>query len=64
MNEHFDFKINFLSRQNHQLKNDLKIIKSLFYQLRNLKRDERDNKNFSILLEKILIILDIPKEED
>ena len=61
MNEHFDFKINFLSRQNHQLKNDLKIIKSLFYQLRNLKRD---NKNFSILLEKILIILDIPKEED
>ena len=61
MNEHFDFKINFLSRQNHQLKNDLKIIKSLFYQLRNLKRDD---KNFSILLEKILIILDIPKEED
>ena len=61
MNEHFDFKLNILSRQNHQLKNDLKIIKSLFYQLRNLKRDD---KNFSILLEKILIILDIPKEED
>lgn len=61
MNEHFAFKLNILSRQNHQLKNDLKIIKSLFYQLRNLKRDD---KNFSILLEKILIILDIPKEED
>jgi len=57
--ENIDFKLAFLTKQNNQLKNDLKMIKNFFYQLKISK----DKTEINLLMEKILIILDIPSED-